>query len=141
MMEKINQQFVFSQTVMLQTMKELVFNMIPQITNQQRSTLLSPSPTDTLNTQPSNHPHHGSLLTHPYPPQITMPTTSNQIPPPISHTNSSPVYIQQQSTQGITPPTTQILSPTIQKPSTSPQSLPPSQTSFEHVMNAIDADL
>ena len=58
MMEKINQQFASFQTVMLQTMKELVINMIPQITNQQRSTLLSPSPTDTLNTQPSNYPHH-----------------------------------------------------------------------------------
>ena len=35
MMEKINQQFVSFQTVMLQTMKEIVINMIPQITNQQ----------------------------------------------------------------------------------------------------------
>ena len=52
MMEKINQQFASFQTVMLQTMKELVINMIPQITNQQRSTVLYPSPTDMLNTQP-----------------------------------------------------------------------------------------
>ena len=127
---------------MLQTMKELVINMIPQITNQQRSTLLSPSPTDTLNIQPSNYLHHGSLLTHPYPPQLNMPYPSNQIPPPTLHTNSPPVYIQQQSTQGITPPTTQTLSPTLQKPPTLPHSqLPPSQTFFEHVMNAIDADL
>ena len=115
--------------------------MIPQTTNQQRSTVLSPSPTDTLNTQPSNYPHHGSLLTHPYPPQLNMPSPSNQMPPPTLHPNYPPVYIQQQSTQGITPPT-QTLSPTLQKSPTSPHSqLPPSQTSFEHVMNAIDADL
>ena len=52
MMEKINQQFASFQTVILHTMKEIVINMIPQITNQQRSTLLSPSPPDMLNTQP-----------------------------------------------------------------------------------------
>ena len=66
MMEKINQQFAFFQTVMLQTMKEIVINMIPQITNQQRSTLLSPSPPEILSTQPSNYPHHEALLTNPY---------------------------------------------------------------------------
>ena len=70
-----------------------------------------------------------------------MPSPSNQIPPPTLHPNSPPVYIQQQSTQGITP-TTQTLSPTLQKSPTSPHSqLPPPQTSFEHVMNAIDTDL
>ena len=126
---------------MLQTMKELVINMIPQITNQQRSNVLSPSPNDMLNTQPPNFPHHGSLLSHPYPPQLNMPPSSNQIPPSTSHPTTPPVYIQQQSTQGITP-TTQTLSPTLQKSPTSPHSqLPPSQTSFDHVMNAIDTDL
>ena len=94
MMEKINQQFASFQTVMLQTMKELVINMIPQITNQQRSTVLSPSPTDTLNTQPPNFPHHGSLLTHPYPPQLKMSPPSNQMPPPTLHPTTPPVYIQ-----------------------------------------------
>ena len=123
-------------------MKEIVINMIPQITNQQRSTLLSPSPPDMLNIQPSNYPHHGSLLTNPYPPQLTLPTLSNQMPPPTIHTNFPPVYIQPQSTQGITSPTTQILSPTLPEIQTSLHSqLPPSQTSFEQAMNAIDADL
>ena len=141
MMEKINQQFASFQTVMLQTMKELVINMIPQIINQQRSTVLSPSPTDMLNTQPPYFPHQGSLLSNPYPPQLNMPPPSNQIPPPTSHPTTPPVYIQRQSTQGITP-TTQTLSPTLQKSPTSPHSqLPPFQTSFDHAMNAIDTDL
>ena len=95
-----------------------------------------------LNTQPSNYPHDGSFLTNPYPPQRTLPTPSNQMPPPTIHTNSPPVYIQPQSTQGITPPTTQILSPSLPKTQTSLQSqLPLSQTYFEHAMNAIDAVL
>ena len=64
------------------------------------------------------------------------------MPPPTIHTNSPPVYIQSQSTQGITPPTTQTLSPTLPKTQTLLQSqLLPSQTSFEHAMNAIDANL
>ena len=54
MMEKINQQFASFQTVMIQTVQELVINMVPQLTNQKRSTLLSPSPQDMLNTQPPN---------------------------------------------------------------------------------------
>ena len=54
MMEKINQQFASFQTVKLQTMKDLVINMVPQITNQQRSVLLSFAPHDMLNTQPPN---------------------------------------------------------------------------------------
>ena len=78
------------------SMKELVINMIPQITNQQRSTVLSPSPNDILNTQPPNFPHPGSLLSHPYPPQLNMPPPSNQMPPPTSHPTTPPVYIQQQ---------------------------------------------
>ena len=68
MMETINQQFASFQTTMLHTMKDLVIKMIPQITNQQRSVLLSPSPHDMFNTKPPNYPHDGSLLTHPYPP-------------------------------------------------------------------------
>ena len=50
-MDKIIQQFVSFQTVMLQTMKDLVINMVPQITNQQRSVLLSSFYHDMLNTQ------------------------------------------------------------------------------------------
>ena len=115
MMEKINQQFASFQTVMLQTMKEIVINMIPQITNQQRSTLLSPSPPEMLSTQPSNYPHHEALLTNPYRPQLTIPTPLNQIPLPTLHTNTPPIYIQPQSAQGMTPPTTQTLSPTLPK--------------------------
>ena len=55
MIEKINQQFALFQTVMLQTMKDLVINMIPQITNQQRFVLLSPSPHVILNTPPPQY--------------------------------------------------------------------------------------
>ena len=39
MMEKTNQQFALFQTVMLQTMKDLIINMVKQIINQQRSIL------------------------------------------------------------------------------------------------------
>ena len=67
MMEKTNQQFALFQTVMLQTMKDLIINMVTQITNQQRSTLLSPSPQDMFNTQPQgtrimNHYLHIHIL-------------------------------------------------------------------------------
>ena len=85
---------------MLQTMKELVIKMVPQITNQQWSFLLSPSPHDTLNTQPPNYPHHGSLRTHPYPPQLPL----NKMPQPTLHPTTPPIYMQPQSTQGNTSP-------------------------------------
>ena len=51
-----------------------------------------------LNTQPPNYPHHGSLLTHPYPPQLPL----NQIPQPTLHPTTTPIYVQSQSTQGTT---------------------------------------
>jgi len=100
-MDKINQWFTSFRTIMLQTMKDLVINMVPQITNQQRSVLLSPSPRHILNTQPSQYPPHGSLLTHPSPPQLPL----NQMPQPTLHPTTPPTYIQPQSTQGTTSPT------------------------------------
>ena len=75
---------------MLQIVQELVINMVPQLTNQKRSTLLSPSPQDMINTQPPNQPHHGSLLTYQYIPQFPL----NQIPQPTLHPNIPPIYIQ-----------------------------------------------
>ena len=52
------------------------------------------------------------------------------------------IYIQPQSTQGMTPSTTHKLSPTLSKAQISLHfKLPQSQTSFENAMNAIDADL
>ena len=142
MMEKINQQFASFQTVMLQTMKKIVINIFPQITNQQGSTLLPPSPPEMLNTRPSNYLHHEALLTHHYPPQLTIPTPLNQIPSSALHNNTPPIYIQPQTTQGMTPPATHKISPTLPKTQISPHSkLPQSQTSFENAMNAIDADL
>ena len=50
MMDEINRKFASFQTVMLQTTKDLVINMVPQIKNQQLSVLLSTSPHDMLNT-------------------------------------------------------------------------------------------
>ena len=138
MMEKINQQFASFHTVMLQTMKVLVINMIPQITNQQRSVLLFSSPHDMLNTQPPNYPHHGSLLTHLYPPKLPL----NQMTQPTLHPTNPPIYTQPQSTQDTTLTTNQTFPPPLPQTQTSNYSnLPQSQTSFENTMTAIDNEL
>ena len=61
MMATIDQRFSWFQSVILQTMKNLVINMVTQLSNQQRSNLLSLSPDDMLHTQsPIKQPH--SLL-------------------------------------------------------------------------------
>ena len=123
---------------MLQIIKDLIINMVPQITNQQRSVLLSPFPHDMLNNQPPNYPHHGSLLTHPYPPQLPL----TQMTQPTLHPTTPPIYIQPQSTQGTTSPTTQTIPPPLPQTQTSNYSnLPQSQTSFENTMTAIDNEL
>ena len=58
-------------------MKEIVINMIPQITNQQRSTYYLHLLQKYLTPNHRTTPHHGALLTNPYPPQLTMLTPLN----------------------------------------------------------------
>ena len=138
MMDKINQQFSSFQTVMLQTTKDLIISIVPQITKQQWSVSLSPSPYDIFNTQPPQYLSHGSLLTYPSHPQLPL----NQMPQPTLHPTTPPIYTQPQSTQGTTSPSPQTIPPTLPQTQTSKYStLPPSQTSFENAMTAIDADL
>ena len=100
-------------------MKELVINMIPQITDLQRPNILYPSPQDTINTQPLNYLYQGVLLTNPYLPRMTPQFLPIHMLPPSPYPNIPLVYIPLQSTQGVTLPTTQTLQP----------SLPPSQSS------------
>ena len=50
MMETINQRFTSFQSVMLQIMKDLVIQMVPQLTNHQRSNLLFQPPQKILHT-------------------------------------------------------------------------------------------
>ena len=52
MVATIDQSFLSFQSVVLQTIKDLVMNMVPQLSNQQQSKLLSPPPNDMLYTQP-----------------------------------------------------------------------------------------
>ena len=68
MMEKMNQRFTSFQTVILQTMKDLVVNTVPQLSDQQRSDLFSTPPNDMPRTQSSTYSYHGSFIQHPYPP-------------------------------------------------------------------------
>ena len=90
-------------------MKELVINMIPQITDLQRPNILYPSPQDTINTQPLNYPYQGVLLTNPYLPRMTPQSPPNHILPLSLHLNTPTGYIPPQSTQGTTSPTIQTL--------------------------------
>ena len=92
--------------------------MVPQITNQQQFTLLSPLPPppyNMFNIQSPQYPPHGSLLTHPSPPQLPL----HQISQPTLHPLTPPIYIQPQSIQGTALPT----------PHTIPPLLPQTQTS------------
>ena len=67
MMETINQRFTSFQCVILKKMKDLVIQMVPQLSNQQRSNLLSPSPHEMLHTQPPTYSYQGAFLNHSYP--------------------------------------------------------------------------
>ena len=61
---------------------------------------------------------------------------------PTLHPTTTPIYIQPQSTQGTISPTPQTIPPPLPQNQTSQYStVPPSQTSFENAMTAIDADL
>ena len=138
MMEKTNQQFALFQTVMLQTMKDLIINMVKQIINQQRSTLLFPSPQDMFSTQPRatlmmDHYWHIHILrnshwTRYHNPSYILPLhlfIYNLNPlkaPPHQQPKRFHHHFHQIKTQTILP-------------------LPQSQTSFENTMTAIDADL
>ena len=119
-------------------MAYLVINMVSQITNQQRSILLSPSPYDMLHTQPPQYTPSGSLLKDQSLPQLPL----NQMSQPTLHPTTPPIYIQPQSIQGTTSPTPQLILPPLPQTQISSYStLPLSQTSFENAMTAIDADL
>ena len=64
--EIMNQRFTSFQTITLQTMKDLVINMVPPFSNQQRSNLLSPPPDAILHTQPPTYQYHDAFIHHPY---------------------------------------------------------------------------
>ena len=48
-------------------MKYLVIQMVPQLSNQQRSNLFSPSPHEMFHTQPPTYSYQGAFLNHSYP--------------------------------------------------------------------------
>ena len=95
---------------MLHTMKCLVIQMIPQLTNNQRSNLLYQQTHEILHTQPPTYLYKGIFLHHLYLPQ-TIPYSHLTN---ISTTSSTPKKniscILAQSTQGVTPLLSQILS-------------------------------
>ena len=64
MMETINQRFISFQSVMLNTMKYLIIQIVPQLYNQQYSNLLSPSPHDMIQTQPLTYLYQEAFLRH-----------------------------------------------------------------------------
>ena len=88
----MSQRVTSFQTVMLQTMKDLAINMVPQLSNQQRSNLLSPPPNDMFHTQPPTYPYHGVFFQHPYSPQTTPHSPLTHIYPP-PHPRTLPVHI------------------------------------------------
>ena len=90
MMTTIDQRFSSFQSEILQTMKELVINMVPQLSIQQRSHLLSPPPNDILHTQPPIYPYHGVVLQHPYPLHTTPRSPLTNMSPPSSYPHTNP---------------------------------------------------
>ena len=139
---KNNQYFLQYNPSIHHKMHTHVTSEIPQLSNQQRSNLLSPSPHDMLHTQPPTYHYQGAVLNHYYPPQTTphyhltniLPPSIHLPPPPyhlfISHHNSLDASINQ-----MLPP----LLPPSQSSATS--NLPQFQISFENAMTEIDADL
>ena len=140
MMEKMNQCFTSLLTEILQTMKNLVINMVSQLSNQQRSNLLSSPSNDMIHTQPTTYPYYGVFLQHPYLPQRTPYYLLTHMYPP-SYPDPS-VHIPPQSSQRITLPSNQILPPPPQHSQISTNfTTQQSQTSFEHIMTELDAEL
>ena len=115
-------------------MKESVINMVPQLTNQQRPNLLSPSPHGMLHTQPLTNPYQEALLFTP------LSITNDHAIPSKPYATVIATY---QHTTSIYPTTIHSRHPPSLPPSqTSTNSnLPQSQTSFENKITAIDADL
>ena len=111
MMETINQYFTSFQSVILQTIKKLVIQMIPRLSNKHRSNLISPWPHDMVHTQPSNYQYPGVVLNHSYPPQTIPYSPLTNIPPSSIQPHTPPTYIPPQPTQCTILPTHQILPP------------------------------
>ena len=111
MMAIIDQRFSLFQSVMLQTMKELVINMVPQLSNQQQSYLRFPSPNDMLHTQLPTYLYHIGLLQQPDPPNTTPQSPLANMSPPSSHPDAPPIHIPPQPLQRIIPPSNQMLPP------------------------------
>ena len=142
MMETMNQRCTSFQSVMLQTMKELVIQMIPQLSNQQRSNLLSPSPHDMLHTQPPTYHYQGAVLNHYYPPQTTPHYPLTNIPPPLIHLPPPPYHLFISHHNPLDASINQMLPPLLPPSQSSATSnLPQFQISFENAMTEIDADL
>ena len=68
MMATIDQRFSYFQSMMPQTLKDLIINMIPQSSNPQSFNIFSPKLNDMPHTQPLTYPYHRVFLQHPYPP-------------------------------------------------------------------------
>ena len=135
------QRFTSFQTVMLQKMKDLAINMVPQLSNQQRSNLLSPPPNDIFHTQPPTYPYHGAFIQHPYPPQTIphSPLAHMYLP---SYPHTPPVHIPPQFSQGNTSSSNKMLPPPPKlSPITTNSTTQQSQTSFEHTITELYAEL
>ena len=148
--ENFNQRFSSFQTVMLQTIKDVVLQMIPNIPQQQQQ-MQPPSFHDAFPTQhmlPTSFPSQSVHQTQPH----TSPFQSNsqyQQPSPNIQQPSSPLNIPSPSTQSFVPPqsfndnasSSQQLPPPLENQITNHSESQNSQTSFDKTISALDSDL
>ena len=106
MMKIINQRFTSFQSVMLQTMNDLVIQMVPQLSNQQHPHIPpSLQPQEIFHTQTPTYPYQATFL-HFYPPQSISQFALNNASAAISYHHTLPLFIPPQPTQGVRPPIT-----------------------------------
>ena len=148
--ENFNQRFSSFQTVMLQTIKDVVLQMIPNIPQQQQH-MQPPSFKDAFSPQhmlPTSFPSQSVLQTQHHP--SSLPTNYQHINPQTNiQQPSSPINIPSPSTQSFVPPQSftantsppQQLSPPIENQITNHSESQNSQTSFDKTISALDSDL